>query len=828
MPLPLYLPGEVPMLGMRSSVDPSALTRGYWVLIDNCRIARLSVTARLGVSKLTSAVIIASAAYRGHWTGYLDGTEYCYLALRVSGTTRTYKIDTSAWTGSEVSSTTTSHRFSTDGNVIFAPVRELGIADGTNEGTDYLYISNGTDTPICTKAASSAVSPLYNFDVSSIQVGTYRPIPKGYFNISDPANTTVTVSDADVTAADTGSAPVNEVSISAGTAVDVSDYANIAFGAGSCVNFSGSAETSADTLDLSKSQQLGLLIYDPSGDYIHNYCNIEVTQGGGQTQIYDATGINRVDPAIVPLSGGYYLAAFRIGSSVASTLTAVSGVRLEYARVLTATKTVRIGGVFALGRVPNGTSYEMAFARTYSRDESSGIILAKMPSAALSEYGCPRTLSDKFPESDSLWYSYRIDWGGTLPDSNVDATYLYRKEPGDGRALFVSDMGVSNAVFNDNLNTLDRADFRPAPSPGGRGPLAALSACYSSDRLYIGGVSSGKSQVWISDQGFPWRFRAFVADEDLDGVPDLDSGLSKSFPGELVQQLVQMPGTFMGLSPVICFTNKRTYRFEGSDAESLSRVTLCNEHGTLYPKTVALHRGLIYYLDSDLIVRRFAGGMEAEPLSLFKVDDKLEAGVMTNAHAIVWKERYYLAYAATTLVQTILIYETQLGEWCRDSYTDAAQNFKGFAVIGSGSTRKMIGFTDEALIYQMEKAAQLTDDGTNITITLTSPELHKDGWSRVFWGRVGVIADKLAATSWTTTRADAQNVSNEGILTGSIDLATNATERAWRWDDNSNYPAGMAAVSCTLTIAGVYQNGKFIKSIQIETEDRENGADADG
>lgn len=816
------------MLGMRSSVDPSALSRGYWVLIDNCRISRASVTARLGVSKLTSAVIVGSAAYRGHWTGYLDGTEYCYLALRVSSATRIYKIDTSAWTGTEVSSTTTGHRFSTDGAVVFAPYRELGIADGTNNGTDFLYIANGTDTPICTKAGSSVVSVLNNFDIGSIQVGTYRPIPKGYFNISDPANTTVSVSDADVTAADTGSAPVNEVSISAGTAVDVGDYANIAFGSGSCVNFSGSSESSADTLDLSKSQQLGLLIYDPSGDYIHNYCNIEVTQGGGQTQIYDATGINRVDPAIVPLSGGYYIAAFRIGASVASTLTAVSGVRLEYARVLTATKTVRIGGIFALGRVPNGTSYEMAFSTMYSRVESPGIVLAKQPSAALSEYGCPRTLADKFPESDSLWYSYRVDWGGTTPNAAVDATFLYRREPGDARALFVSDMGVSNAIFNDNLNTTDRADFRPAPSPGGSGPLSALCACYSNDRLYLGGVSSGKSQIWISDQYYPLRFRAFVTDEDQDGIPDIDSGLSKAFPGELVQQLVPMPGTFMGLAPVICLTSHSTYRFEGSDAESLSRPTLCNQHGTLYPRTVALHRGMIYYLDADLIVRRFSGGMEAEPLSLFKVDDKLEAGVMTNAHAIVWKERYYLAYAASSLLQTVLVYETQLGEWCRDSYTAAAQNWRGFAVIGSGSTRKMIGFTDEALIYQMEKAAQTTDDSTAIAITLTSPELHKDAWSNVFWGRVGVIADKLSGGSFATTRADAQDTSNVGILTGSIDLATGVSGRAWRWDDNSDYPPGMTAPSCSLTITGTYQNGKYIKSICIETEDRSDGADANG
>jgi hypothetical protein len=825
--LPLYLPGEIPMLGMRSSVDPAALPRGFWRTIENLRISRASVTARLGCDELTSGVIVASASYRGHWVGRLDGTEYVYVALRVSGATRIYSLNTSTWAATEISSAPT--RFSTDGDVCFAPYRELGIADGTNEGKDCLYISNGTaDVPRCTKSGSSILDLLYNFDVSSLVTGSYRPIPAGYVIIRDTANTTLSVSDVDVSVADDGSTPNAEASVTVGASTDIGDYANIAWGTGSCVNIAGNTETTGDSLDLSKSKQLGIVFYDSIADPIHNYANIEVTNGS-QVQIYDAQGVNRVDPAIVPLGGGYYLAAFNLEAAVATTLTAVTGVRVEFARTFAANRTFRVAGVLALGRVPQGTSYELSFAKMYSRVESAGMVLAAQPTAALSEYGCSQNISYKFPDNSSLYYQYRVDWGGTTPDANVDATFLYRREPGDFQAFFVADIGISNNPFNDNVRSQDRALFRPAPSAGGRGPVSGRCACYSNDRLFVGGINGGSSQVWISDQTFPLRFRAFATDEDEDGALDIDSGLSKSFPGEDVYQLLEMPGSLLGIAPVICFTSHAVRRFEGADTDSLSRPTFLNEHGTIYPRSISCVRGSVHYLDVDLIVRRFAGGIETDPISLFKIDDQLEAGDMSKAASIVYKDRYYLAHraSAATINQKVMVYETHIQEWVKDSYSEANQNWAGYAKLGTGSSRKLIAFTEEGRVYQIEKAAQATDDGTAITITLRTPELHKDMWSRVLWGRVGVMADELAATTWTTTRSDPQNASNEGILTGTIDMATNVPERVWRYDDNSGNPAGIASPSLDLTISGTYQNAKYLKSLFIEFDQREDGADVE-
>lgn len=813
---PLYKPGD--KLGMRSSVDPATVS---WRLIDNWRVSRNSIQGRLGCDEITSGAILASASFKGCWAGYINGTEYAVVALRASGATRVYKVDTSTGTATELTGAST--RFATDGDICFAPFTELGIGDGTNERSDFLYMSNGTaDIPRCSKTMNSnSVDFLYNFDLSSIATGTYRPIPAGYVKINDPALITSTVSDADVTIAETGSAPLCEVYVTVGTATDVGDWANIAFGTNSCVNIFGNSETTGDNLNLTRSQQLWVILYDSATDPIHNYANVEVTQDAGQVQIYTASGADRVDPAIINLGGGYYMAGYNLEGALVSTLDEVTGVRYEFARTFGTSRTFRIAGIMAGGRIPQGASYEMSFATMYSRNESAGIVLGAQPTAAISEYGCSRDLPYKLPDAEQFWYQYRIDWGGAIPssDGTPDATFLYRQEPGDARALFVADMGVANNPFNDSVKSLDRASFRPSPSPGGRGPVSGICAASNNDRLGVGGVFGAKSSIWWSDQNFPLRFKPFPSDEDQDGVPDLDSGLSKSFPGEIVYQIAKMPGSLLGVAPAIVLTSHATYRFEGSDCESLSRPTFLNSHGTIYPRTVCTYGGFLFYLDNDLVVRSSAGGIDTQPISLWKIDDQLENGDMTKACAAVYKERFYLPHRASgaTINQRVMVYETQLQEWVRDSYTTAAQNWAGLLTVGSGSTRKLLGFTEEGRLYQLEKAGQLDDDSTAITGTLTTGEVHDGMWDERVWGTVGVVVDAISGTTWDITRTNEYNTSDTGSGPGTINVGASTT-RAYRWETNTStgQDAGIRTPSCRISISGKVVNAKFLKSIVMK------------
>jgi len=823
--IPLYEPGKVPMRTMRSSVDPSTV---QWRLLENIRTSRDSVQGRLGCDELTNGVIVASAEYKGHWVGTLAGTEYTFVALRVSGTTRVYRIDTSGspWTGTEYTrSTGDATRFSTDGDVIFVPYRELGINDGTNDAGDFLYISNGTsDAPRIFKAGltgTGSMDLIPNYDVSTFSPGSYRPVPGGYVYVNDPALIAATDSGANVTTAETGSAPLCEVYVTVTTSTATTDWVRVAFGTNSCVNIFGNSETTGDTLNLSRSRQLGIVFYDSQVDPIHNYANVVVVQSGNETQIYDAQGANRVDPAIQSLGGGYYLAAFHLEQSVASGLTAVEAIELEFARTFAASRTFRISGILAMGRIPQGTSYELAWAKMFSRAESPGMVLTAQPTAALSEYGVSLNIPYKFPEFSQFFYAYRIDWGGSTPSGTptADATFLYRMEPGDLRALFVADMGVSNNPFNDTVPSADRAEFRPSPSPGGRGALSARAGCINNDRLYLGGVNGGTNQVWISDELHPLRFRALATDEDGDGYPDPNSGLSKSFPGEDVYALVPIPGTLVGVSPVACFTTGAVRRFEGRDAASLSRPTLMTEHGTIYPRSIVRNRGSIVYLDGELIVRVFNGGIESPPVSLYEVDDQFESGDMTKACGVVYKERYGLYYRASgaSINQRAMQYDIQSQSWVRDSYATAAQNWEGVAIQGSGSSRKLIGFTKEGRIYQLEKSGQTDDDGTAITGTFTTGETHDDMFSQRVWGSVCVVTDAITGGTWTVARVDEHDATNTGSGNGSIDVAVSTT-RAYRWETSTktSQDSAIRAAAVKITISGKVMAGKFLKYIGIK------------
>lgn len=825
--IPLYTPGEAPMLGMVSSQDPAGLPQGVWRLIDNLQISRNSAQGRLGCLALQSTAI-TGGSFRGYWSGRLNGTEYVVAAYRVGSETIVYKYDTTTWARTELTNSAPNTRFATDGDVCFAPFRELGIG-GSAVGKDMLYMSNGTaDVPRCSATLLvNSVGLLYNFDLGPIAVGTYRPIPAGYVKIKDPANTTVTVSDADMVAADTAADPINEVSIAFGgaTSADVGDWANIAWGANSCVNIFGSTETTENDLDLSRSQMLGIILYDTSADPIHNYCNVEVTQSAAQVEIYTAAGVDRVDPAIVSLGGGYYLAGFHLQASVAATLTEVTGVRFEVSRTFAATRTIKVAGVLAMGRVGTVLSYEITFATNSFRNESASIVLSAQQPAAVSEYGVSRDIAYKLPYSKDFWYQYRIDWGGILPPSDdasataPDGVYLYRKEPGDDRAKFVVDMGTSNTPINDNNPDSDRVKFRPSPSPGGRGPLSGRAAAYSNDRLFIGGINAASSQMWGSDELFPLRFQALPSDEDQDGVPDPGAGFSKSFPGEDVYHIAQIPGTLSGIAPIAVFTSDAVYRHEGIDCASLSRPTLISQHGTIYPRTVKTHRGTMEYLDIDLVVRRLSGGINNEELSTNLVDDQFEGGDVTKACGFVWKEQYGLAHRASgsVLNQRVMVFDFLEGKWCRHSYTTSAQNWGAFTVIGSGSTRKMIGFTEEGRVYHILKSGQTTDDGTDISMTLTTGEIHDDMWEQRSWGSVGVVADSIAGVTWTITRLDENDNSLSGSGVGTINIGQ-ATTRAYEWEKSSGtglVRSGIKTAALRLTITGKVQPGKFLKAMVL-------------
>lgn len=808
----------MPVRGMRSSVDPAALGPGYWQLLDNIRFNRQSLQTRLGCQQLTSGVVTSGASYRGHWLGRLNGNEVLVVAYRIGSFTRLYKVNLTTFAFTEISLTS---KFTNDGDVCFASVREPGFGDGATVGLDFLYISNGTaERPLIWTDGSTDVGPLEEFDVSVVNSGSYRPIPCGFFEMRDAANTSYPSGNGSGAFVynDTGGTTANEVSFTITAAATLTTTATILFTGSDCCTNYGPGVNLDPTLDFSRSEQLWLILYDNVVDPITNYMDISLGVSS-PVQVFSAMGATRIDPVFVPIGGGYYLVGIRLDSAILASLNAVDGIKFKLVKSFSATRTFKLAGIMAGGRVFNGADYTLAYADSGTRNESAGIVPVAQRTGNLTDYGCPLTLPYNLPQSDSLLYQYQIDFGGVYP-AGADALMIYRQELGDPQPLLALSGLFTDPIVYDNMRTTDRVIFRPAPSAAGVAPKSGRCALGANNRLYIGGVFGGKGQVWISDDGFPWRFRPLPTDEDGDGLPDPTSGLVNSLSGEDVYGLLSMPGSFVGIAPVVVFTNMATWRMEGIDTASLARPTKMSAHGTIFPRTIVEFRGAVCYLDSDLIVRRLGGGIDDPPLSLYKVDDQLESGDMTKAAAFIYKERYGLAHRApaASLNQRILVFEIMANEWCRDTYTITTQNWVGFATQGTGTTRRLLGFTEEGRIYQLEKPGQTMDDGSVIPITLKTPELHLDLWTECFWGRFGIVCDKATGVTLSTTRTDPLNSSNPGILTGTINVGSPATNRAYRWDGNGSdlVPPGMDAPSCSYQLTGYYPPGKFIKALVYE------------
>jgi hypothetical protein len=807
----LYMPGSLPILGMRSGVDPASLGRGYWRLINNWRIGRNSVQGRLGCAAV-SAAVVASASFRGCWAGYVGTAFRVYIAVKESTTIRIYEGASFGGPYAEVTAVGT--RFTTDAFVDFAATRDPG--DDADVNVDYVVAVNGTDVPRLIKfnsgGSTAYIGNTFTFDTT--RKPQVIPIPWGYVNLADSGSTTYTDSGAQLTSADSGAtADQNEwvVTFNAATALNDTSYCT----------WSSATSLTGSRLNTLTSTQLWLLCKDSAIDPVWNYLDIELgTAGGAYVTVHNATTTSRKEPIYLDIGGGYYLAAFQLPST--SDSGGYDKLRLTCKRTIAANRTFNIAGIFASGPVPGETQYTF----THGRDET--MIESPPRDAAMPEngglfmrFGVSKDIPYTIPFVDELDYIY--DPRVPTPDaaSDYDTIFVYRKQPDDDDFYLcytfnsTTTNDVAGGTAPDSVAPQDRKFYRTAPIFGTTTLPTGSTVCASADRLIIG----KGNELWASQKGYPFRFNQVFKDDDDDGIPDADSPTVTRFPGEVVKRVYKMPGSLLGHSPVLIFTTNGVWRIESATTEGLSRPTRLNSHGTYLPFSIAEGRGYIYYVDASLVVRRFAGGIESDPISLYKIDDQLEDNDLSYCWGAVYKDRYYLAHRAsgTTTNQRVLVYDPVLDEWIRDSYTTAAQNWAGLLVGQYTTNHDFFGVTELGAVYQLEKAAQTTDDGTAISGTLTTGELHDDMWHQRVWGSVGVVVDDITSGSWTVTRTneyDASTGSGPGVI--NVDVSTT---RAYRWEKSSKsglVDSGITAAALKISITGKVLAGKYLKAIVMK------------
>lgn len=753
------------------------------------------------------------------------------MAVRVSTATRIYSVNLSTWAFTEL--TTAPTRFTTDAAVEFAAYFEPGAESSLTPPLEFLIACNGTDLPAYVTGSGAGVMP----EITLPDAGSYtsRPVPKGFFNINDKDNTTYDASGANFTAADTGASDTeNEATFTIGTgAVANTDYGEIRAAASSCVNIGSVSQTTADSIDYTDSDQAWFIVHEASGlsDPFFNYCDVRLYDGANYQTIYTPTGADRIDPVTVSLGSNYYLVGFSLGATgvALTSLSTVSRWQFKLQRTVAANKTFKVAGVLAGGREAYGRLYRGTYASSATRVEVGPVGLDYQRTASLNEYGVTKALiGTKLPESAVLKYQHRHGYVQSLDFAASDYLWLYSKDPGEldyswtQHVQFLNVTGTAE-FYTTNIPPQSRNTNRIAPPAGTVGPPKARTALGTNNRLYMGGISGNRSEMRVSASGFPLRFRAGPVPDGAGGAV-LDGPAVNRFFGEDIYKLVAMPGSFVGVAPVMVMTDRACWRLEGIDAASISSPTFMNPHGTVYPRTVKAHKGFIYYLDTEKQARRFSGGIEAEPLSIWKVEDQFENGSVSAAASEVFKERYYVSHRGPldSLNNRAMVYESQLGEWFRDKYTN--QNWAGYIARKTGSNVQLLGIMDNCTIYHLEKSGQTTDDGTTISFDLNLGELHMGYFAHTNWGPVGMVVDESAGGLVTITRTDAMDATKTSV--GTIDLDLNTPDRAWRTErETGGGPPGIEAGSCFVDIAGNVLPGKYFKQIWMEIETRGGGPD---
>lgn len=134
-----------PLRGFRISTQPGSLPDHIFSNIQNVRFSDNSVEVRWGLQKLTAAVPVAAASFRGCWCGYVGAHFLIFAAYRVGSSTRVYSLDYNAFTWTEVTADGTGSsarngntRFTSDQKVVFQAIRD-------QKQTDLVVMQNGKD-----------------------------------------------------------------------------------------------------------------------------------------------------------------------------------------------------------------------------------------------------------------------------------------------------------------------------------------------------------------------------------------------------------------------------------------------------------------------------------------------------------------------------------------------------------------------------------------------------------------------------------------------------------------------------------------------------------
>lgn len=872
-------PRTTPAKGMISAISPLNLGPGFYSQLTNLRFDTQNLYGRWGCAKLNAAAISGATAQRGSWQGYMNGTQYIVGAYDNTGHVRVYSFDTTSLLQTEI--TTAGTRLTIGKECSFATIKAFNSTRDIlviSNGTDQALVWDSVASTIISSFATplnNANQANVSFTLPSTGTGglsgggwTFQ----GYSNNGTNGTIgggaawtgfTVTRSSANLdfqlqqsvqeciyavagqfggavmiwTAGSITGTPNVTWNLTTGTGPQGQDMSEIVF----IVNGNNS-------LGLNPWNQFKVQVIDDNGTP-KTYDIYDPTLGSNPPQI-----IVSVDPA----NPQTYVVVYKAQTTTGSAHT-LSGVTDHIKKLVltwegtsfasSGTPTIEFLGIQINGGlhssagqstlVPGGSSFTYSLFNSKSRDESPGWVISNVnqqPGSALfggmtSGGGIPYTAGIGFtlPLSSALLYQVVANIpnaDATRITNGVDTINIYYQAPDTfnanmltPQALFLQAEATGSAVAGATISwTLTGFD---APNPSLYAPDAYVvtiplgTSLYTSNgRFYVGGVNN--NQLWFSDLNVYTRFESQARFIQPNNVDQNTAGYD-NFPGEVVTGIAKIGGSYIGIDPVIVFTNGGVYRLDGVNSYNLLRPSRIALHGMPFGNSFTEYLGDLYWIDEERQVTVLGGGTP-DQISRHKIDDKLALATLTNASLAVMNQRVHVAYqpSGASSQQNVLVYETQYNEWCEDFYPSIAT--EELLTIDDFSSRKIYIFDNLGNVYNMETQGQTTDAGTAIPITITTPMYHDHAWYSVKAGPIGLVADEQPVQlTMARTWKGATVVQGDGM----INLASNGPT-AWLWE-RLNFPGGTKTITpggsgfgVQVSITGNFVGGLNIYGISME------------
>ena len=762
-------PIENPCLGMESYPDPITIGRGKWKQLTNTRRTKRSVRVRDGIAKLTSATPGGgTAVFRGADIVNVDGTAVWVAAYLISAAVRIYRLDPSTYSWSSGVGTELTAASGKYGSTRLSDAWvEFAVTYDAAAGKSYIVATNGTDSPlwIDITAASGARVAAH----ASITFPTDNPMQgvlarfADFVQISGASPPTYTVSTAaEFNIADTGTSPNNYALVSIDSTISGSEWIKI--------------DTGAQNLEIDAGKHLAVHWESSFRNFWDNVriefshddaTYVEAWDGSDSPNRYEKRVVSN-DPEGKKIWTAFDISHLAVGANV-----------MRYIRITwvgnapSVDVTLNLYNVVITGSNPGLSLYEGTYFNSGSRGESKPFLADQATTARVKEMGGPVLNDMRIPFDLKLYYVYDVTFINitqAMANVGVDGVRLYRRdalgndqqgniiyesraylETTSTRASYAAGWTVTGTVAGKVSETglgVWRSGRNPTVwAPGDSHLCMPKCATVASigKRLVIGNVNTGSARsadVWVSEDGNGGRFATRVSyiNDDL-SLPDPDSPTRHTFDGETVLRVFRLNGPVAGPQSFLVATNLRMWMIGGVTSIEPSRAIPLAAVGLASARAICQSKYAVYFFSNEQEMCRLVGA-DVKPLSFRTFEDKLSAATLTRASLWSFKNMVYGSYVAsggTTYIQALVWDEIE--ESVNEDTPASTSEFGQFVSYGT----QLIYFGTDGHVWQHEKAGQTTDNGTNVSVVMTSSRVRPDPFKQFNVQRLGAFVSDAAS-----------------------------------------------------------------------------------